>query len=91
MEYDVIILQGIAELTRDWEYRKDALFGFMCERGGDRWSDTHFKHHMYAEYIKSETPITLRLYALDADNRRLVLQYVRDVLMGGMASEMIEL
>lgn len=91
MEYDVKILQGIAELTRDWEYRKDALFVYMCERGGERWNDSHFKLHMYVEYIKSEKPVTLRLYALDSENRRLVLQYVRDVLMDGLSSSIIEL
>lgn len=91
MEYDVKILQGIAELTRDWEYRKDALFVYMCERGGERWNDSHFKHHMYAEYIKSETPVTLRLYALDGENLNLVLKYVRDVLMDGIVNRIVEL
>lgn len=89
MIYDVKILQGIAELTRDWNFRKDALYQFMCERGGERWRDVRFQHRMYAEYIKPEAPVTTRLYSLDEDSRRLVLDYVGTVLMAGLATEML--
>lgn len=87
MVFDIKILQGIAELTRDWNYRKDALFGYMCERGGERWRDVRFQHHMYSEYIKPDTAITTRLYSLDTENRRLVLRYIDEVLMEGLASD----
>ena len=91
MVYDIKILQGIAELTRDWEFRKDALFGFMCERGGECWADSRYQHRMYPEYFKPETPVTIRLYSLDADNQKLVLQYIANVLMDGITSLVVDI
>lgn len=86
MLYDVKILQGIAELTRDWSLRKEDLFRFACERGGERWQGESFRNHMYMEYFKGETPVTARMYSLDDNNLRLVLEYVSEKLMGGLAS-----
>lgn len=41
---------------------------------------------MYLEYIKTDTPITNRFYSLDSRNQKVLLRYVDERLMAGMAS-----
>ena len=88
--YDIKMLQGIAELTAGWAIRRDQFFEFACAEGGQRWKTRQFQEFMHAEYIKTDTPITLRLYSLDEANQKLVLRYVEEKLMNGMASQLIE-
>lgn len=86
MEYDVKILQGLAVLTDEWSRYKDVLFDFACMKGGERWARPDFRHHMYVEYIKPITPVTLRLFSLDDANVALLLRFVDEYLMDGIES-----
>lgn len=90
MYYDVKILQGIADLTQNWQYRREDFFEFACADEDPRWQDPSFRNHMYQEYINTDTPITARLYSLDASNLKTLLRYVDEYLMGGMASMDVE-
>lgn len=91
MIYDIKILQGIADLTQNWQYRREDFFKFACESDDPRWQDPSFRNHMYSEYINTDTPITTRLYSLDASNQRTLLRYINERLMDGMASLDVEL
>ena len=86
MTYDIKMLQGIATLTQEWEYRREAFFQFACDSDDDRWQRSDFRNHMYYEYIKTDTPITTRFYSLDAKNQGTLLRYIEEYLMAGMAS-----
>ncbi len=86
MSYDIKILQGIADLTQDWRFRREDFFRFACNCGDERWRRTDFQAHMYREYIKVDTPITTRFYSLDTGNQRILLRYINECLMAGMAS-----
>lgn len=86
MYYDVKILQGLADLTLNWKYRREDFFKFACTSDDPRWQEPRFQNHMYSEYFKTDTPITTRLYSLDASNQRMLLRYLDKCLMDGMAS-----
>ena len=90
-QYDIKILQGIAEMTAGWAIRRTQFFEFACREGGNRWKDQAFRQFMNAEYIRSDTPITMRIYSLDPENRRLLLRYIEEKLMNGLVSETIEI
>jgi hypothetical protein len=90
MVYDIKILQGLADLTLNWKHRREDFFKFACASDDPRWQEPHFRDHMYLEYIKTDTPITARLYSLDAPNQRTLLRYIDERLMDGMASLEIE-
>lgn len=86
MIYDIKTLQGIAHLTTEWADRREDFYDYACSNGGERWAEESFRSYMYFEYIKNETPITLRLYSLDQGNLRILLDYVNNRLMSGMAT-----
>lgn len=92
MMYDVKILQGIAELTLNWEHYRERFFSFACEESGDsRWMQADFREHMYREYVRPDAPIASRFYSLDQRNRQTLLQFIDEVVMAGMASIEVEL
>ena len=91
MTYDIKILQGIADLTQNWKSRREDFYRFACQYGDERWLRPDFRNHMYLEYIKTDTPITARLYSLDASNQRTLIRYIDERLMDGMASSCIEI
>ena len=63
-------------LTINWEKRKKEFFAF-CKANSQRYrNDRTFVEYMFDHYIDTDTPITLRAYSLDADNRRLLLKYL---------------
>ena len=88
--YDIKILQGIADLTRNWTYRREDFYRFACQNGDERWQRPDFQHHMYVEYIKNEMPVTTRMYSLDSLNQRILLRYINECLMDGLASIEVE-
>ena len=91
MTYNVRILTGIAELTASWEQKREQLYRFACEQSGDsRWKDDSFRAHMCNEYIHTDTPITLRIYSLDQDNRETLIRYIDEKLMEGMSDRLFE-
>ena len=45
---------------------------------------------MYLEYVKTDTPITTRLYSLDSLNQKILLRYIDEYLMDGLASIDVE-
>ena len=90
MTYDIKILQGIADLTQNWQYRREDFFEFACAGDDPRWQDPSFRNHMYLEYIKTDTPITARLYSLDALNQKILLRYIDEYLMDGLSSIDVE-
>ncbi len=83
---DIKILSGIADLTNNWAHRREQFFRFACDSDDKRWQDPAFRYHMYHEYIKTDTPITTRLYSLDEANQRTLLRFIDEFLMDGMAS-----
>ena len=91
MTYDIKILQGIADLTQNWELRREQFFKFACASEDERWQDANFRNHMYSEYIKTDTPITTRLYSLDATNQKTLLRFINEYLMDGRTSLEVEL
>lgn len=90
MKYDIKTLTGIADLTQNWDCRREQFYQFACGSDDERWQDPSFRNHMYFEYIKTDTPITVRLYSLDASNQRTLLRYVNEQLMDGMAELEVE-
>jgi len=86
MTYDIKTLQGIAQLTTDWADRREDFYNYACSNGGERWTEESFRNYMFFEYIKNDTPITLRLYSLDRENLRILIDYVNNRLMSGMAT-----
>lgn len=90
MTYDIKILQGIADLTLNWQYRREDFFKFACGSDDTRWQEPSFRNHMYQEYINTDTPVTARPYSLDASNQRTLLRYIDERLMDGMASLVVD-
>ena len=90
MTYDIKILQGIADLTQNWKNRREDFYRFACQNGDERWQRPDFQHHMYLEYVKTDTPITTRLYSLDSLNQKNLLRYIDEYLMDGLASIDVE-
>ncbi len=91
MIYDIKTLTGIADLTQNWEHRREQFFQFACSSDDERWQDPVFRNHMYREYIKTDTPITTRLYSLDSLNQQTLIRYINERLMDGMAELEVEL
>ena len=89
--YDIKILTGIADLTQNWERRREQFFQFACASDDKRWRDSSFRDHMYFKYIKTDTPITTRLYSLDETNLRTLLRFINEYLMDGVASFDVEI
>ena len=90
MTYDIKMLQGIATLTQEWEYRREEFFQFACNSNDSRWQRPDFRDHMYYEYIKNDRPITTRFYSLDSKNQKTLLRYINEYLMAGMATMPVE-
>ncbi len=66
------IIYGIARLTSEWEDNKERYTWFCT----DRWKERGIYEHMLKEFVNSKEPITLRAYDLDADNFKLLLDFV---------------
>ena len=91
MIYDVKLLQGIAEMTRNWELYRVRFYEFACSEGGERWLDRSFREHMFRGYLKlNSEPLTTRLYSLDDGNRKLLLRFIDEYVMAGLASQEVE-
>ena len=46
---------------------------------------------MYLEYIKTDTPVTTKLYSLDSLNQKILLRYIDEYLMDGIASLAVDI
>ncbi len=91
MIYDVKLLQGVAEMTQNWEIYRVRFYEFACSEGGDRWQDQSFREHMFGEYLnRNSEPLTTRLYSLDDGNRKLLLRFIDEYVMAGLASHGVE-
>lgn len=66
------IIYGIAKLTGEWEENKEGYAGFCAKR----WKERGIYEHMLTEYVKSKEPITLRVYDLDDENLKQLIDYI---------------
>lgn len=90
MRLNTKTLMGIALLTANWPDRRQHLFDFCCNKGGERWQDEDFRSHMMREYFSSSEPLTLRFYELDIENVKLILSYIDERLMANTADYYID-
>ena len=91
MAHNIRTLQGVAELTAQWEQLKERLFEFACGQEEDaRWKDESFRNHMLNEYFRSHTPITQRLYSLDEKNQLMIIRFIEEELMRGLLDIIVE-
>lgn len=87
VSYQLRDLEGIALLSLRWEELREQFFAFACERSHDsRWRDEQFRNHMWIKHLDRPEPITTRLYKLDSENLRTLIQYIREDLMAGINS-----
>lgn len=91
MEYDIKTLQGLTDLTKNWQYHRERFFKFACESGDERWQREDFRQHMYFEYIKNDNPITCRLYSLDEKNIKTLIKFINEIYMDGLVSRTIQI
>jgi len=66
------ILYGFSVFTNNWKDRRQQFAEFCAED----WRRKGTYEHMQNEYINTDTPITLRLYDVDADTRKLIYSFV---------------
>lgn len=65
-------IYGIARLTKEWDENRERFSNF-CRA---EWEERGIYDHMMMEYVNSKEPITMRAYDLDAENLKLLLDFV---------------
>lgn len=76
MTTDIKLLYGIADLTKNWNERKEQFFKFACNSKDTRWKQDEFVNHMKMNYIDVEMPITLQIYNLDDKNIKTLKAFI---------------
>lgn len=86
------LIEGTATLTKEWNekstevgsdgkerrkyIRREHFIEFATARWKDLGKDDIYINHMVREYVDTSVPIFTRMYALDRENKRIVLEYI---------------
>lgn len=86
------LIEGTATLTKEWNekstevasdgterrkyFRREHFIEFATPRWKDLGKDDIYIGHMVREYVNTSEPIFTRMYSLDMENKRIVLEYI---------------
>ncbi|MBQ3712109.1 MAG: hypothetical protein II891_06915 [Bacteroidales bacterium] len=90
MTIDARIAYGIAILSTEWKLYRIDLYEYCRANGSERWQEREFGEHMWREYINVSEPITTRILSLDNENLELLIRFVDEYVVSGLADRIIE-
>ena len=93
------IIKGTAELTQQWNQkelvsndqgeereaflRREHFKKFAIDKWKQLGKDNNYIYHMVTQYIDTDEPFFCKIYALDHENLRIILEYL-DWYMDGI-------